>query len=118
MRTCGAALVCVLLPAVVACGSTAPASGEGHSAPTPHTITRVLRTADSYFERRSDVSIRRAGHVVCGMLRQGRSIEEVVSLEVSQGLPSGPTGELIATAVSIDCPQFEPAMQQFIARHA
>ncbi len=87
-------------------------ANAGSEPPRVHKITRVLRTADDYFAGRSDEQITKAGRVLCETLRQGQGIETFLAIE--RDLPPRPAGDLIRTAISLNCPEFEGALQEFI----
>jgi hypothetical protein len=87
-------------------------ANAGSEPPRVHRITRVLRASDDYFAGMSDEAITRAGRVLCETLRHGDEIQTLLGIE--SDVPPEPAGDLIETALSVNCPEFEPALQEFI----
>jgi hypothetical protein len=95
---------------------SANASGESSTPDRVHKITRVVRTADPYFGNMSDDAIVRAGRILCTTLRNGEQIETFLYLE--RDIPAGSLGTLVETAISLNCPEYRPALQGFIDRNS
>ena len=87
-------------------------ANAGSEPPRVHKITRMLRTSDTYFVGMSDEEITRAGRVLCETLKQGQGIQAF--LDIERDLPPRQAGDLIQTAISLNCPEFESALQEFI----
>ncbi|MFZ2016433.1 MAG: hypothetical protein WAV00_21650 [Nocardioides sp.] len=87
-------------------------ANAGSEPPRVHKITRVLRTSDDYFAGMSDEAITKAGRVLCQTLKEGHGIETFLAIE--RDLPAKPAGDLIQTAIALNCPEFKNALQEFI----
>jgi hypothetical protein len=85
--------------------------------PRTHKITRIARNSDDYFAGMSDRQITQHARVVCALLRSGNSVETVVSIE-ARTVPAAHVGALLDAAISVYCPDYRPAVAEFIDRHS